>query len=446
VANLLFDRYGKKISFALCGPVGEYGGLVAGITVSDSDGRASRLAARGGVGAVMGSKKVKAIVIDVHKMPKLHDRKKTLGAVREYAKLLQDDAVVKGFYQPLGTMGMADFTNHIGGIPVNNFTRGTQVNDAEDTFKMGGSFIAELNNSRGGHQTHACMPGCVIQCSNVYMDADGKEVTSPVEYETLALLGTNCGLTHPDHLAEMNQYCNDLGIDTIETGAMIAVLMDAGLAPFGDLAFMRRVFAELQAGSADGRIWAQGTAAVGEHYGVHRVPVIKRQAISAYDPRVIEVTGISMMTTAQGADHTTGNVPRYKSKGKDLDELMKASLESQIGCAAVDSVGLCVFGRSVTNPNIAFLADTINSALGTELLPNFFYELGRETLLLERQFNEAAGFTVADDDLPAFFYDEPLQPTNQVARFRGAEVHDIFDHVDEVGAEGIPAEYGKMRN
>jgi aldehyde:ferredoxin oxidoreductase len=241
----------------------------------------------------------------------------------------------------------------------------------------------------------------------------------------------------------MNQYCNDLGIDTIETGAMIAVLMDAGLAPFGDLAFMRRVFAELQAGSADGRIWAQGTAAVGEHYGVHRVPVIKRQAISAYDPRVIEVTGISMMTTAQGADHTTGNVPRYKSKGKDLDELMKASLESQIGCAAVDSVGLCVFGRSVTNPNIAFLADTINSALGTELLPNCFYELGRETLLLERQFNEAAGFTVADDDLPAFFYDEPLQPTNQVARFRGAEVHDIFDHVDEVGAEGIPAEYGR---
>src|SRR5690606_38010544 len=126
-------------------------------------------------------------------------------------------------------MAMSDYTHLIGGIPVNNFTLGTQVNDSEETFKMGGTYITELNTSRGGNHTHACMPGCAIQCSNVYVDAEGKEITSPVEYETLALLGTNCGLREPDDLAEMNQYCNELGIDTIETGAMIAVLMDAGL-------------------------------------------------------------------------------------------------------------------------------------------------------------------------------------------------------------------------
>ncbi len=288
------------------------------------------------------------------------------------------------------------------------------------------------------------MPGCIIQCSNVYVDADGKEITSPVEYETLALLGTNCGLSNPDDLAVMNQHCNDLGIDTIETGAMIAVLMDAGLANFGDVAFMERVFAALQAGTDEGRLWAQGTARVGEHYGIQRVPVIKKQAISAYDPRVIEVTGISMMTTAQGADHTTGNVARMASFDKELPELLAASLASQIASAAVDSLGLCIFGRSVTNPNVDFLANAVNDAIGTTLEPNFFQQLGRETLQLERQFNLAAGFTEADDELPAFFYNEPLEPTQRTARFHGAEVFEIYEHLDEVGTEGVPDKYGRV--
>lgn len=442
VGDMLHEKYGKKIAFALCGPVGEYEGLLAGITLSDNDGRPSRLAARGGVGAVMGNKKVKAIVIDLAKMPNLHDRKKTLVAAREYGKKLQADPVITNFYQPLGTMGMADYTNHIGGIPVNNFTLGQQVNSKEATFTMGGTHISQLNNSRGGQQTHACMPGCTIQCSNVYVDAEGNEVTSPVEYETLALLGTNCGLTDPDDLAVMNQHCNNLGIDTIETGAMIAVLMDSGLAEFGDVEFMNKVFTALHEGTEEGRLWAQGTARVGEHYGMHRVPVIKKQAISAYDPRVIEVTGISMMTTAQGADHTAGNVPRMKSFDKDVEVLMDASLESQIASAAIDSLGMCIFGRSVTNPNVDFLADAINDALGTDLKPTFFHEMGRETLRLERDFNLAAGFTDADDDLPEFFYDEPLAPANRTARFRGAEVFDIYERLDRVGTEDVPEAYG----
>ena len=441
VAEQLHEKYGKKVSLALCGAVGEYGGLIAGIAFSDSDNRPSRLAARGGVGAVMGSKKVKAIVVDLHKMPQLHERKKTLGHVRTYAKKLQSDKVITDGYGAMGTMGMADYTNHIGGIPVNNFSMGQQIDDSVETFKLGGSFIRDLNISRGGDHTHACMPGCVIQCSNVYADEEGNELTSPVEYETIALLGTNCGLTHPDDLAEMNQLCNELGVDTIETGAMIAVLMDAGLTKFGDVAFMRHVFAELLAGTPDGQLWAQGTARVGEHYGVHRVPVIKKQAISAYDPRVIEVTGISMMATAQGADHTAGNVPRYKSRDKTLESLLKVSLEAQIATAATDSLGLCVFGRSTTNPNMPFLAEAINDAIGTTLTPHFFYELGKETLRLERAFNLSAGFTMGDDELPAFFYEEGLAPTNQTARFHGADVHEMYEQLDKVGAEGVPAEY-----
>lgn len=446
VAQMLFEKYGKKISLALCGPVGEYLGLIAGIAVTDTDGRPSRIAARGGVGAVMGSKKVKAIVIELDTMPELHDRKKTLQAGKQYGKWINENPAIQAVYPPIGTMAMGDYTNYIGGIPVNNFTLGTQQSNEDEEFMMGGDFIRNLNVSRGGKHTHACMPGCIIQCSNVYVDENGEEITSPVEYETLALLGTNCGLRHPDNLARMNHHCNELGIDTIETGATIAVLMDSGLADFGDVAFMESVFQALKNGTEEGKLWAQGTYRVGQHYKNHRVPTIKKQAISAYDPRVIEVTGISMMVTSQGADHTVGNVPKVKTSDKEVEELMEISLASQISCAASDSIGICVFGRFVTNPNVAFMAEAINSAIGTNLSPHFLQEIGREVLVMEQEFNRAAGFTEEDDDLPQFFYDEPLAPTNRTARFKGQDVHRIYEKLDEVGTELVPDEYGKISN
>lgn len=422
-ARLLHEKYGKKVSLAICGPVGEYHGLLAGISFSDTDSRPSRLAARGGVGAVMGVKKIKAIVLDLDKMPTFHDRKKVLQGVKQYGALLKADEAIKMF-QDYGTAAMADYTNLIGGLPVNNFTSGRQVDPQTTVMKMGGDFIRRQNLERGGNTTHACMPGCMIECSNVYADKDGNEIVSPVEYETLGLMGTNCGLTDPDDLARLNWHANDLGIDTIETGAMMGVLLDAGLAPFGDVPFLTSVMEEIRAGSERGKLWAGGTARVGEHYGVHRTPVIKKQAISAYDPRVIEVTGISMMVTAQGADHTTGNAPKYDCAGKGLDELVKVSLETQILCAAQDSLGLCVFGRSVTNINTDFVTTAINDALGTALPMSFFQDLGRATLKEEDAFNRAAGFTVDDDELPEFFYSEALQPTQKTARFHAQEVND----------------------
>jgi aldehyde:ferredoxin oxidoreductase len=428
--GLLLKRYGKKVAVGLCGPVGEYQGLIAGIAFSDKDGRPARLAARGGVGAVMGSKKVKAIVVDLDRIPPFSEPKKVNAAIKDYAKLLLADGIVTNFYQKIGTMGMADVQNQMGGLPVNNFSAGQQVDiSSGEKFRMGGQYITELNNSRGGEQTHACMPGCVIQCSNVYADASGKEVVSPVEYETLGLLGTNCGLSDPDDLAQLNQVCNDLGVDTIETGATLAVLMEAGLGAFGDAKFMADCLAEVRVGSEKGRGWAQGTARVGERYQVKRVPVIKKQAISAYDPRVVEATGIAMMATAQGADHTAGNLPRLKTREMDLDNLIEQSLVAQTNTAATDSLGLCIFGRSVTEPNVEFIINAINAACGTTLTREFFPALGRETLKLEAEFNRRAGFTAKDDELPAFFYAEALPPTNHVARFHGADVHRMYERL-----------------
>ena len=428
--DMLHARYGKKVTIALCGPVGEYLGLIAGIAFSDKDGRPARLSARGGVGAVMGAKRVKAIVVDLDRVPSFHEPRKVNAAIKNYAKMLQADSMVQNFYAKIGTMGMADMQNGLGGLPVRNFSAGQLVDvSTGEKFKMGGDYISQLNVSRGGEHTHACMPGCVIQCSNVYHDANGKEVVSPVEYETLGLLGTNCGISDPDDLAQLNYIANDLGVDTIETGATLAVLMEAGLGVFGDVKFMAECLAEIRRGSDTGRLWAQGTARVGQHYNVRRVPVIKKQAISAYDPRVVEATGITMMATAQGADHTAGNLPRLKTREMDAAAIVEQSLAHQARVAANDSLGLCIFGMSVTNPNTEFIANAVNDACGTNLGKDFFEALGRETLRLEDEFNRRAGFTEKDDELPEFFYTEPLPPTNHVARFHASDVHGMYDRL-----------------
>ncbi|MEM6526744.1 MAG: aldehyde ferredoxin oxidoreductase C-terminal domain-containing protein [Chloroflexota bacterium] len=436
-AELLHEQYGRRVSLGICGPVGEYEGLLAGISFSDTDRRPTRLAARGGVGAVMGSKKVKAIVVDMNRRPTFADKKKVMDSIKSYAKMLRESPAI-AVYTNIGTMAMGDYTNHVGGLPVLNFTKGSTGEAAED-FKMGGDYITELNNSRGGKHSHACMPGCVIQCSNVYVDEDGNEVSSPVEYETLGLLGTNCGISNPDDLAALNWIANDLGVDTIETGAMIAVLMDGGLGEFGDVEFMGDVMRQMKEGTDDGKIWAQGTARVGEHYDIYRVPVVKKQAISAYDPRVIEITGVTMMVTAQGADHTAGNVPKKKSYDLDLDKIIKLSIAAQVDNAIADSLGLCIFGRSVTNSNVDFIIDSLNAAHGTDLTPEFFRQLGKEVLVLEKEFMVRAGFTAEDDELPDFFYKEALEPADRVARFHGEEVHDMYERLkEEVDINIIP--------
>jgi aldehyde:ferredoxin oxidoreductase len=421
-AQLLFDKYGDKVSLGICGPVGEYLGLIAGIAFTDVEGRPARIAARGGVGAVMGSKKVKAIVVDKAKMPTFHDRKKLMGAIREYSKRLDADGAIEAF-RMLGTAMVGDLTNKIGGLPTRNFSAGTFVDSSEGPLKLGGDYIRERNLSRGGETTHACMPGCMIKCSNIYVDKDGNEMVSPLEYETLGLMGSNCGLEDPDDVARLNHVANDLGIDTIEVGATMGVLMDAGVGEFGDHEFMADALSDIRKGNERGRLLAQGTARVGEHYKVARVPVVKKQGISAYDPRVIEVTGISMMITAQGADHTTGNLPGFKCDGKTTAELVAASLDIQESCAAADSLGICLFGRSVTNIAADLITTALNDAHGTDFEPSFFKVLGRECLVMEWEFNKQAGFTEDDDELPDFFYDEALAPSNKTQRHRSAEVN-----------------------
>ena len=425
-AAKLHEHFGDKVSLAINGPVGEYLGLMAGIAFSDTDNRPSRLAARGGVGAVMGAKKIKAVVIDKHKMPPVKDRRKVMQAVKAYGRLLGESPAVAAM-EKLGTAMVSDLTNTLGALPTDNFSAGQVTAKGDGPHRLGGDYIHELNTSRGGDPSHACMPGCLIKCSNVYVNKDGQEVVSPLEYETIGLLGTNCGLRDPDEVALLNEIANDLGVDTIELGGMIGVLMEDGQAPFGDVDFMVGVLRDLREGNERGRLLARGTARVGAHFGVARVPVIKSQAISAYDPRIIEVTAVSMMVTAQGADHTTGNAPSFVSHDKSLREVAAESYRMQINSALADSFGLCVFGRSVTDVNRKLIADAINDAFDAGITPEWLVRVARETLRLEAEFNRQAGFGADADELPEFFIDEPLPPTGRKARLKAVDLRALME-------------------
>ncbi|WP_456413985.1 aldehyde ferredoxin oxidoreductase N-terminal domain-containing protein [Oceanithermus profundus] len=414
-AERLWNDFPAAASLALVGPVAEYGGLLAGLAVTDTDGQPGRLAARGGVGAVFGAKRVKAIVVEKGASPAFAGDAAFKDAMRAYARaLLASDGIKR--YTSVGTAGMGDFQNMFGGLPVKNFSRGRL---AEGENPLGGEALRRLILERDGEgaTAHACMPGCVIRCSNKVPDAQGKVVVSPLEYETLGLVGSNLGFDDLDAVARMNRWANDLGVDTIEFGAALGVAMDTGLGPWADLDFVEDVYCALLAGTEEGRRYAAGAARLGRALGHARVPVVRDQGISAYDPRVVEGTGVTYMTTPQGADHTAGNVPRENPGERSLEELMDLSFAAQVNAAASDALGLCIFGGSVTyaQKDAAVRAAALAAGLDEEPDAAAFDRLGREVLALELAFNRAAGQPEVAP-LPRFMYEEPLPPRNLTAR------------------------------
>ena len=294
----LHSIYGDDVSLALHGLVGEYGGLLSGLAFSDTDNLPSRIAARGGVGAPLSLKTVRAIIVDKSKILALHDRKKVMWAIKDYGRKHGESPAVKSL-ETTETAMVTDLTNHMGALPVRNFFSGQLVELGDGPLKIGGDYIRKSDSKRGGEISHACMPGFLIKCSNVSVDANDREIVYPLELETIGLLGTNCGLTEPNDVAILNETADDLDIDIIDVGAMLAMLMDGGQAEFGDMEFMKQCLEDIRVGNERGQLLAQGTARIGKHFNIARVPVIKEQAISAYDHRVVIVTRISIMVMAQ---------------------------------------------------------------------------------------------------------------------------------------------------
>jgi len=422
----LFQRFGKQVAIMGIGVAGEMRMAMAGVCFNDIDGRPSRYSGRGGMGAVLGSKGLKFIVVDETGGPgvPIADPERFREGTRKLSEALRTHAVTKkgGALNSYGTAVLINIMNEAGGLPTRNFSSGY----FEGAPKVSGEAIAEGVKKRGGagKTGHPCHPGCIIQCSNVWPNPDGSELVSVQEYESVWAFGPNCGIDDLDVTGELIRLCNDYGLDTIEAGGTIAVAMEGGLASFGDGKKAIELMHEIGRGTPLGRILGQGAAFTGRALGVVRVPGVKGQNMPAYEPRAVKGIGVTYATNPQGADHTIGYTiaPEILSVGGKADPLTpegKAELSRnfQIATAFVDSSGYCLFiAFAILDIPEGFegMVESCAALLGTNWTTEDATRIGKEILKTERAFDQAAGFTRQDDRMPEFMRYEPLPPHNQV--------------------------------
>jgi len=433
VAKALSEKLGGKQGVITIGPAGEMKMAGANLSVVDPDGNL-RSNGRGGLGAVMGSKKVKFISIDPQdNKVEITNPDAFKDANRAFAKALIDNQISQGL-KTYGTNILVNVINEAGALPTRNFTQG----QFEGHDKISGETMHDIIQERGGKPSHNCHAGCVIQCSQIYKDKDKNFQTAGFEYESIWAMGADCCVDNLDDIAEADWLMDDIGIDTIETSVAFGVAMEAGVLEFGDGKGMCQIIKEdIGKGTALGRIIGNGAGSVGRSFGVTRVPVVKNQAIPAYDPRSVKGMAITYATTPMGADHTTGYAvtANILGVGGSVDPLsnegqVELSRNLQIATAAIDSTGMCLFiaFAALDDPNcLPALIDLINARYGLSLTGDDVTNLGKSILKTERGFNQAAGFTNTDDRLPEFFYNEPLPPHNVVVDFSGEEIDSFWN-------------------
>ena len=415
----LAKSYSDNASFVSIGPAGERQMRGASVCCTDQDDvrRPARHAARGGLGAVMGSKGLKYVAVDAGKTGVRHgaDKKAFMQLCKGMSKTYLDGP------QPMqyGTSPSVDMAQMLNTFPYKNRVEG----QSPDAATLTGTGIIESFEERGGGM-HNCMTGCIVSCSNVVHDADGNYKTSALEFETLTLLGANCAVDTWDKVAALDRLCDEVGLDTIETGAAIGILMDSGGMEWGDNVAMEKLIAEVAEGGDLADAIGHGADATGKKTGHHRIPTVHGQAIPAWDPRPLKATGVTYVTSAMGADHTAGLVV---NPGATPDQLARLSQEQQHINAAIDASGFCMF----LMPNMEHIREFYSAYFGEDISRKQFLDLTWSCLEDEWNFNKKAGWTAADDKMPDCMQQDPVGPD-------GAKV--VFDISDDV----IQATYERM--
>ena len=230
----LRSKFGNNIGILCIGPAGERLMYAAGIACPDDKDIQVRYAARGGLGALMGAKGIKAIVVEANMnvTPEIADPVLLKETTQEIAELIASDPKSKN-RKLYGTLDILEVANQVGLMPTRNFSQGS----FEQAAGLTGASFSALVAKRGGigRSGTPCVPGCTIQCSNVLADERGeKKIVASLQYESMVLLGPNLGIGNIDVIGELNNLCNEVGVDSIETGAALGVAMEAGVAKFGD--------------------------------------------------------------------------------------------------------------------------------------------------------------------------------------------------------------------
>jgi aldehyde:ferredoxin oxidoreductase len=403
----LRDHLGKAWRVAAIGPAGEK--LVRYATVSH-DGRH---AGRGGLGAVLGSKNIKAVAVKgAGTKPPLADPAAVLAAAKDLRGRSFGPATAK--YRELGTLANLLSFNAINTLPTRNFSAAS----FEQAPKLAAEELHELRLVARDN-----CASCTIGCEHIYSAPGGG--TARVEYENVFALGPLCGVSDPDAVLAASRLCDDLGIDTISAGGTLAWamecaekgLIDAPWLKFGDPEALARALNEIGTRTGLGDLLAEGSrraaATVGQG-SEQFAPQVKGLELPGYEPRTLHAMALGLAVNARGADHNRSGAYEADLSG-DLDRLaggsehVAAAIETEDRAAVMDSLILCKFLRGVFDEPWPEWAGLLASVTGWEVDADELRRTARRIVVAKRLYNLREGWTRAEDRLPERFLTEPLE-------------------------------------
>lgn len=411
--EVLKEEYGKNASVLNIGPAGENLSLLACI-INEAD----RAAGRTGVGAVMGSKNLKAVVCSSKRtVVEPFDKEALRESVALNLKLLKENGVTGTGLPTYGTAVLVNIINNVGSFPTKNW----QESQFATSEEISGEMLKEKFLVKQGF-CHRCPIGC-----GRVINMNGKIVGGP-EYEPLWAYGANCGLDDLEAITIANYWANEMGLDAIGAPTTIATAME--LYQKGYITDKDCDGVPLKWGSAEAiiewtkrmglgsnplaKLMAQGSYRLCEHYGVPELSMsVKKQDMPAYDARGIQGIGLTYATSNRGGCHVRGYMisPEILGLPQPLDRFAtddKAfwTKTFQDLTAVIDSAGLCLFTSfALGAPHYAAM---INAATGTNYTPAELLEVGERIYNIERMFNKAAGMKPEDDTLPKRLLEEPI--------------------------------------
>jgi aldehyde:ferredoxin oxidoreductase len=401
------QRFGRGWRTAAIGPAGERGVRYATIS---HDGRH---AGRGGLGAVLGAKNIKAVLVKAATKVGVADQEGVLRAARDLRKRSFGPATAK--YRELGTLANLLAFNAVSTLPTRNFTAAT--------FDGAPRLAAEELHELRGVARNSCA-SCSIGCEHIYARKGGG--SQRMEYENVFALGPLCGVDDPDDVFAASARCDELGIDTISAGGTIAWAMECverGLIDepwlrFGDGAALLRALDEIGGRKPGvGELLAHGSRRAAElvgHGSIDFAAQVKGLEMPGYEPRSLQSMALGLAVNARGADHNrsgayeadlSGNVDRFAGGSAHV----AAAVDTEDRAAVMDSMILCKFLRGVFEDPFAEWARLLALVTGWDLDAAELHAAARRIVRAKRAFNLREGATAADDTLPARMLSTPLE-------------------------------------
>jgi aldehyde:ferredoxin oxidoreductase len=443
----LRNELGRGWRVAAIGPAGECGVLYATIS---HDGRH---AGRGGLGAVMGAKNLKAIAVRAAAKVATAEPDKVLAAARDLRERSFGPATAK--YRELGTLANLLAFNAISTLPTRNFQAATF--EGADRLGAAPEETASVEGMR--RVARSSCASCTIGCEHIYRVGKGKKVR--VEYENVFALGPMCGVSDPDAVLAASARCDELGIDTISAGGTIAWamecaqrgLIDAPWLRFGDSAALLRALDEIGGrGTPLGSLLADGSRRASITVAADSpsfAPHVKGLEMPGYEPRTLHSMALGLAVNARGADHNRSGAYEADLSG-DLDRLsggeghVAAAIETEDRAAVMDSLILCKFLRGVFTSPFEEWAALLASVTGWDVTGEELRAVARRIVLAKRVYNIREGWRPADDWLPDRLLNEPLTlPSGRVATLTAGRLRAMIDSYYKkrgLDPEGRPAQ------